>query len=253
MLPLRDVNPTRIRPIVTWAIIIANVIVFFWQPSQTADTNDVEYELFLYERAAIACELTTGDPLEAAEVQTGTCSDRALGTEVGFPDKNVWLAAAVSMFLHGGIAHLLFNMWSLWIFGNNVEEAFGTVGYLVFYVGAGLAATAGFVALNPDLTVPLIGASGAIAGVMGAYLVLFPNHRVLTLVFFYVVAVPAILFLGIWFLSQFALASEETGVAWEAHVAGFLFGIAATLPFRARLLANTSAPAGQGSSYGSRI
>jgi len=244
LLPIRDVNPTRIRPIVTWAIIAANVAVFlFWQPQQSP-----EADRFLYEQAAIACELTTGDPLDVTEINTGRCSEAPLDRQV-FPQKNVWLAAGVSMFLHGGIAHLLFNMWSLWIFGNNVEEAFGALGYLAFYLAAGVAATAGFVALNPDLTVPLVGASGAIAGVMGAYLVLFPTHRVLTLFIFYLVAVPAVLFLGIWFVSQFALASESSGVAWEAHVFGFLFGAVLALPFRRRLLANTVQPAAEAGAY----
>lgn len=244
MLPLRDVNPTRVRPIVTLAIIAVNVAVYFFvQPQESP-----EAERFLYEQAAIACEVTTGQPLDITEINTGRCSEAPLDHQV-FPDKNVWLSVGVSMFLHGGIAHLLFNMWSLWVFGNNVEEAFGALGYLAFYLAAGLAATAGFVALNPELTVPLIGASGAIAGVMGAYLVLFPTHRVLTLFFIYVVAVPAVVFLGIWFVSQFALADEASGIAWEAHVVGFLFGALVTLPFRRRLLANTVRPVEAADAY----
>jgi membrane associated rhomboid family serine protease len=229
---------------VTWAIIAANVAVFFlWQPRESPDADR-----FLYEQAAIACELTTGEPLDVTEINTGRCSETPLDRQV-FPDKNVWLSTGVSMFLHGGLAHLLFNMWSLWIFGNNVEEAFGAPGYLVFYLAAGVAATAGFVAFNADLTVPLVGASGAIAGVMGAYLVLFPTHRVMTLFFIYIVAVPAVLFLGIWFVSQFALADQQSGVAWEAHVFGFIFGALLALPFRARLLANTVSPPAAATAY----
>jgi membrane associated rhomboid family serine protease len=143
------------------------------------------------------------------------------------------------MFLHGSIAHILFNMWSLWIFGNNVEEAFGHLGYALFYLAAGVAATVGFVLVNPELTIPLVGASGAIAGMMGAYLVLFPRHLVMSLVFFRIVALPAMFFLGIWFLSQFFFNTE--GVAWEAHVAGFAFGALVALPFRQRLLSRTLA------------
>lgn len=247
MLPLRDVNPTRIRPIVTWAVIAVNVAVFFaWQPSAdesgSSDLPGVTFESaadqFAYENAAIACELTTGRPLDATEILEERCAERDLGP-IPFPDKSIWLSVGISMFLHGGLAHILFNMWSLWIFGNNVEEAFGHVGYLLFYLAAGVAATAGFVVVNPDLTVPLVGASGAIAGVMGAYLVLFPRHLVLTIIFFFVTAIPAVIFLGFWFISQFALASQESGVAWEAHVVGFVFGALITLPFRSRLLANT--------------
>lgn len=237
MLPLRDVNPTRVRPIVTWAIIIACAVVYFGLQPAGGSQEEVE---FLYERAAIACELTTGSPLDLAEINGQVCLGKT--SDPYFAHKNVWLAAGVSMFLHGGIAHLLFNMWSLWIFGNNVEEAFGPLGYLLFYGASGVAATAGFVWANPDATVPLVGASGAIAGVMGAYLVLFPRHLVLTLVVFWVVAVPAVVFLGLWFVSQFLFVDPGAGIAWEAHVAGFLFGALVAWPLRRRLLANTLNP-----------
>jgi membrane associated rhomboid family serine protease len=233
LLPIRDVNPTRIRPLVTWAIIALNAFVYFVMQPQDIDGATE----FAYERAAIACELTTGEPLSPDEINREQCVD---GSEAPlFPDKNVWVAAIVSIFLHGSIAHILFNMWSLWIFGNNVEEAFGHLGYLLFYMAAGIAATVGFVMVNPDLTVPLIGASGAIAGVMGAYLVLFPRHQVLTVIIFRVVAIPAVAFLGFWFVSQFLFDAE--GVAWEAHVAGFVFGAVVALPFRETLLRRTLA------------
>ncbi len=236
MLPIRDVNPVRIRPLITWALVAANVLIFFGAQGQ----DDAEaFADFLYENAAIACELTTGDPITESE-QFGTCTEDDVESPL-FPDKNIPLSALVSMFLHGGIAHLGFNMWSLWIFGNNVEEAFGHVGYAVMYAASGIAATAGFVVANPDLTVPLIGASGAIAGVMGSYLVLFPRHLVMTLIFFRIVALPAIAFLGIWFASQFLLSADAGQIAWEAHVIGFVFGALVTLPLRGRLLANTLA------------
>lgn len=232
MFPIRDVNPTRIRPVITWAVIAVNAVIFFIvQPQDSPDADE-----FAYRHAAIACELTTGEALSEFEIRSGECRS---GDMPFFVDKSPWTAAVVSMFLHGGIAHLLFNMWSLWIFGNNVEEAFGRMGYVLLYGASGVAATAGFVALNPELTVPLVGASGAIAGVMGAYLVLFPRHLVMTLIFFYYTAVPAILFLGIWLVSQFALAGDSGGIAWEAHVVGFAFGVLVALPFRTRLLANT--------------
>jgi membrane associated rhomboid family serine protease len=116
LIPLRDINPTRVFPVVTLALIIANVVVFFFvQPGEEPDS-----ERFFYEYAAISCELTTGDPLDVAEITDEVCRDQA-GSDAPFPDKNVYLAALISLFLHGGIGHLLFNMWSLWIFGNNVE------------------------------------------------------------------------------------------------------------------------------------
>lgn len=256
MFPLRDINPTRIRPVVTWALILANVVVYFlFQPgvaeTGSADLPGVRFESradeFAFQNAAIACELTTGSPLDAAEIIDGQCSDAPTGAPIVFPDKNIWLSVGVSMFLHGSIAHILFNMWSLWIFGNNVEEAFGHAGYLVFYLAAGIAATLGFVLFNPELTIPLVGASGAIAGVMGAYLVLFPAHRILTVVIVFVTAVPAVVFLGFWFFSQFLIAGQQTGVAWEAHVVGFVVGVVVALPLRNRLLANTLAGAQAGS------
>jgi membrane associated rhomboid family serine protease len=237
LLPIRDINPTRARPIFTWALIIACCIVYFGFQPASGTAQETE---FLYQRAAIACEIKTGDPLDLAEIQGDFCRDQP--SEPLFPQKNVWLAVGVSMFLHGGFLHLLFNMWSLWIFGNNVEEAFGGIGYLLLYAASGVAATVGFVLFNSDSTVPLIGASGAIAGIMGAYLVLFPRHQVMTLVIIRIVAIPAVFYLGLWFLSQFLMAGADGGIAWQAHVAGFLFGILVTLPFRRRLLGNTLQP-----------
>ncbi len=236
MLPIRDVNPTLIRPLVTWAIIAANAFVFLAiQPQEEPAATE-----FAYRNAAIACELTTGEPLEFIEANTGTCLERP-GEGPIFPEKNLWFSAVASMFLHANLAHILFNMWSMWIFGNNVEEAFGHRAFLLFYLITGAAATAGFVVAEPDTTIPLVGASGAIAGVMGAYLVLFPRHLVLTLIIIRVVAIPAVAFLALWFGSQFLLAGSETGIAWQAHVAGFAAGALIALPLRARLLARIGA------------
>lgn len=237
MLPIRDINPTRARPFLTWGLIAGCVLVYFAVQPTPGSPQEAE---FLYERAAIACEITTGDPLDRAEIIEGFCEDAP--SRPVFPTKNVWLSVGMSMFLHGGLLHLLFNMWSLWIFGNNVEEAFGAPGYLLLYAASGVAATAGFVWANPETTMPLVGASGAIAGVMGAYLVLFPRHLVLTLIIFRIVAIPAVFFLGLWFFSQFLLAGDANGIAWEAHVAGFIFGMLVALPLRRRLLGNTMEP-----------
>lgn len=229
MFPIRDLNPTRVTPILTIGLILLNVAVFYlWQPH---DSLAAEAE-FLYENAAIACELTTGEALSDSEITRDECRDDA--AEPAFPEKSIWLAAVVSMFLHGSLGHLLSNMWFLWIFGNNVEEAYGTGGYLLMYLVAGVAATAAFVLVNPEATVPLVGASGAIAGVLGAYLVLFPTHRVLTLFLFFFVQIPAGAYLALWFFLQFAY--QQPGVAWEAHVGGFIAGVLLTLPLRPLLL-----------------
>ena len=211
------------------ALIAACVIVFFAFQGQDTEADQVE---FLYRRAAIACEITTGQPLDATEINRQIC-DIGDGQPV-FPDKQPWASVLVSMFLHGGLAHLLFNMWSLWIFGNNVEEAFGHVRYALLYVIGGVAATLAFTVVNPDSTVPLVGASGAIAAALGAYAVLFPRHRVLTLLGWFLVPMPAAVFLAIWFFAQFGLGGTNT--AWEAHVAGFVFGLVVAVLFRGSLL-----------------
>jgi membrane associated rhomboid family serine protease len=229
LLPLRDVNPTRITPFVTLALIAANLLVYFLiQGRGTAE----EQQALVYERAAISCEVTTGFPLGIDEIVSNTCLAGA--QDPVFPDKNVFLALLTSMFLHGSVGHVLFNMWFLWIFGNNVEEAYGHVGYLLLYIIGGLAATAAYVGFNPDATVPLVGASGAVAVAMGAYLVLFPGHRVLSLVGWLFLPVPAAVFLVFWFVAQFGLGGTNT--AWEAHAGGFVFGAGISLFLRSMLM-----------------
>lgn len=234
MLPLRDVNPTRTTPWVTLLLIAASVAVFFGIQGQNTTAEEEE---FLYRRAAISCEILTGDPLTIDEIRQGLCESVA-GTPV-FPEKSPLLSILTSMFLHGDLLHLLFNMWSLWIFGNNVEEAFGHLGYALVYLTGGVFATLAFAFVNPDSTVPLVGASGAIAAALGAYAVLFPGHRVLTFVGWFVLPLPAILFLGLWFFAQFGLGGTNT--AWEAHVGGFVFGLVVAMLFRRSLLRRVAA------------
>jgi len=226
--PIRDLNPTRIVPVMTILLIAANLFVFFGVQGRT---QGAEAE-FLYRRAAIACEITTGDPLSPAEIEREVCS--SVTEEPLFPNKSPWYAMVISMFLHGSVGHVLFNMWFLWIFGNNVEEAFGMLAYLTMYLVGGVAATLVFVFANPSSTIPLVGASGAIAAVLGVYAVLFPGHRIISLVGWFLVPLPAALFLGIWFIAQFGLGG--TNVAWEAHAGGFAFGLIAAMFLRRRLM-----------------
>ncbi len=229
MIPIRDINPTVIRPVLTLAIIAVNIFVFLSiQPHNDAN----EEQAFAYEWAAIPCELTTNESLSLEEINNDQCIE---GDGEFFPEKIVAFSVIASMFLHGDFFHIGFNLWSLWIFGNNVEEAFGRVGYLAMYVAGGIAATLGYAFLNPDSTIPLVGASGAIAAVMGAYLVLFPTHRILSLFGFFFIPVPAALFIGIWFLGQFGI-DPASNVAWEAHVAGLVFGALVALVLRTTLL-----------------
>jgi membrane associated rhomboid family serine protease len=230
VLPLKDDNPTASTPIVTVLLILACLAVYFAvQPHGTGEAE------FTYREAAIPCEVTTGQPLTPQEIETATCTSHD-ETAAQFPKKHVWVSILVSMFLHGSVLHVGGNMLFLWIFGNNIEDAKGKVTYLAFYLVSGLVATLTFVALAPSSTIPLVGASGAIAGVMGAYLVLFPRVRIRTLFFFFFILfrdIEARWLLLFWFVSQFFVNPSE-GVAWTAHVGGFVFGVLVGLYWRAR-------------------
>jgi membrane associated rhomboid family serine protease len=238
VIPIRDENPTRRFPVVTVALVAVNLFVFFViQLPRESESSDLvrgftEGSEFNYEYAAIPCELREGHPLTVVQFATGQCDaapSAALpgsGDEV-FPDKNVWLAVLFSMFMHGSILHVLGNMLFLWVFGNNVEDRLGPAWFLVFYLFTGFAAAATHVVFNAGSTVPLVGASGAIAGVMGAYIVWFPHARVLSIVpivfFFGFIDLPAGAVLAIWFVLQFFTNPNE-GIAWLAHVGGFAAG-----------------------------
>ena len=214
MLPLQDTVRSRSFPIANWLLIVLNVLAF----------------LLL---------LTTGPWAEKVVEVLGVVPARLLN----HPTPYQLLTVLTSMFLHGGWAHLLSNMLALYIFGDNVEDRMGSVRYLVFYLLCGIAATGVHIAFNPTSTVPTIGASGAISGVLAAYLILFPTARVITLVplFFlpWFVEIPAIIYLGGWFLSQLLNgmltivtgAQAFGGVAWWAHVGGFVSGLVLVRPF----------------------
>ena len=211
MIPLRDVIPSRTTPYVTVALIVLNALAWF-------------YELALPEGGLPVF-------LQAYGVVPASFSAPTLLS---------------SMFLHGSWSHVIGNMWFLWIFGDNVEDRLGHGRFIVFYLLCGIGAAIGHIVMDPASTLPTIGASGAIAGVMGAYFVLYPRSRVLTLVplFIYweILELPAIILLGFWFLMQLfgagigAIAttagSEGGGVAFAAHVAGFALGAAGVLVFR---------------------
>ncbi len=239
MIPLKDENPISRTPVITFLLIAACIGVYFlWQPSPAGETD--ADALFLYENAAIPCEVLEGRPLTDVEIvdtlegdQTACVSSASESRSV-FPDKSPWLAVLVSIFLHGSIIHLAGNMLFLWIFGNNVEDHLGIPRYIAFYLVGGVVASGAHFALNPSSTVPVVGASGAIAAVMGAYLVWWPEARVRTLVmafFIFFVHIRAKWLLGFWFVLQFA-TSPNSGVAWAAHVGGFVFGVLVALVVR---------------------
>jgi membrane associated rhomboid family serine protease len=232
VIPIRDDNPTSRRAIVTLLLLVVNIVVF--AVVQPHDTGGIEETRFTYEHAAIPCELRQRSPLTVAEYQADRCGVNFGDTRPIFPDKNVWLAVLVSMFLHGSWLHVLGNMLFLWVFGNNVEDYLGRFGYVAFYLFAGLVAAATYILSNPDSITPVLGASGAIAGVMGMYLVLWPRARVTSFVpifIFFVVSLPAALVLLTWFGLQF-LTDPNSGVAWVAHVGGFVVGALVGLALR---------------------
>jgi membrane associated rhomboid family serine protease len=195
--PLHDLNPTIRRPVATLLFIAANLVVWlFFQPHGT-----VEEEIrFLYEYAVISCEVVRNAPLTVTEVLSGRCLPDPPGPEA-FPGKQVGLSLLASMFFHGGLFHLAGNMWFLWIFGNNVEDRLGHITYIALYLATGVAGTAAFVLMRPEEVTPLVGASGAVAGVLGAYLVIYPRHSVVSLVGWWILPIPAGIFLAVWFFA----------------------------------------------------
>src|SRR5882757_325321 len=229
VIPIRDDNPTTTKPVLTIAIIAVCIYIYgFVQPHNTGEVE------FLARHAAIPCEVVHGQPISNSlsrqcDGQLQIPGLPASSTTEPFPHKNVFLAIVVSMFLHGSWFHVLGNMLFLWIFGNNIEERLGPVGYAVFYLVAGVVAAFAHIATQANSTVPVVGASGAIAGVMGAYLVLYPKARVLTIIplfiFLQFVYLPAYVVLALWFVMQF-FTNPNTGVAVAAHIGGFIFGAA---------------------------
>ncbi|HSK96277.1 MAG TPA: rhomboid family intramembrane serine protease [Euzebyales bacterium] len=224
-IPLGDYNPTRRRGVVTLVLIAINVGVFiFWQPWIG---EFCEQSAFYAQWGAIPNEIIEREPLTQEELDTTV--DPRCGVDA-MPGKSVVLSVLVAMFLHGGWMHLLGNMLYLLVFGDNVEDRLGHGQYLLFYLVCGAVATVVFAAANPASTTTLVGASGAIAGVLGAYLIMYPTAMVRVYIPpFFFLPLPAVLVLGGWFLLQvFAdnLAGQAgAGVAYLAHVAGFLAGM----------------------------
>lgn len=212
MIPLHDDNPTRIRPVVTITLIVLNVAVFLWELSLGPEG---------LQRAAYALGVVPAVLFDQARL------DPALAV---VPAE---LTLLTSMFLHGGWMHLIGNMLYLWIFGNNIEDAMGHGRFILFYLLSGLAAALAQAWMFPEARIPMIGASGAVSGVLGAYLLLYPHARVLVGIplgfYLHTVYLPAMLVLGFWFLLQVfnsaAATGGEGGVAWYAHIGGFIAGM----------------------------
>lgn len=213
MIPISDENPTRRTPIITWAILITCIIVFFWQFS--SDERQAE--------AAIRSLGFTPRDFFARGFGPGA-------------DSGAWVTLITSMFLHGGLIHLGGNMLYLWIFGNNVEDAFGHGRYLAFYLACGVAAAFAQAVAEPDTGIPMVGASGAISGVLGAYVLIYPRARITVLIplglILYPTKISSVFVVGFWFVLQLISAAMAEpgapGVAWLAHVGGFVAGMLLT-------------------------
>ncbi|MFD0300486.1 rhomboid family intramembrane serine protease [Streptomyces sp. NPDC127123] len=246
VIPVHDVNPVRRTAWVTYALIAANVVVFvFLTPGALGEGGLAQFcrlQAFLDQWALVPRELIHHRMPNLVPTGDTGVGPQGPGCVIGPPDyaKSPELSVLTSMFLHGGWLHLLGNMLFLWIFGNNVEDRMGHVRYLLFYVVCGYAASYGFALTNPDATTPLIGAAGAVAGVLGAYLVLYPKARVWVLVPFLIflpVRLPAWIVLGLWFALQ-AVYSSGAGVtgagtvAYLAHVVGFVAGMLLAWPLK---------------------
>jgi membrane associated rhomboid family serine protease len=226
MIPIRDANPTRRTPWVTLAIIAVNVaLFFFWEPITGTPQQQAR---FFFCHGAIPEEMMDLQPIpEVAQACGG---------------KSVVISLFTSMFLHGGFLHIAGNMLYLWVFGNNVEDRMGHVVFLLFYLAAGLVAAYGQALAGPSSTTPLIGASGAIAGTLGAYLVMFPHARVMALIpiffIFQLTELPAWIVLAFWAVLQalqgVGSLGADVGVAWWAHIGGFAFGAVVGLLFYRR-------------------
>lgn len=241
MFPLKDNIPTDRFPVVTVALIALNVLAYFFFQHGTisfGDPSDPQYLQNLYDYSFYPYELT--HPGEQCLPQGDAIACGTPGPGVDLPA--TWLTVFTAMFMHGGLLHLGGNMLFLWIFGNNVEDSMGPVKFVVFYLLGGVAATALQTAVDPSAAVPNLGASGAVAAVLGGYLLLFPRARVITVIFiiffFTIVELPAILILGFWFVQQvlfgyFGLNSggDGGGVAYFAHIGGFVFGLVAIKAF----------------------
>jgi membrane associated rhomboid family serine protease len=265
MIPIRDTLQSRHFPVVTVSLIVINLLVFLYQgylQTQPASLNDgapwqaenllpppgfnsETYATYLSSHGDLTGPQRLMYPIAADDLLVAKyglipgelLGGRDLPPTIAIP---LWLTLLTSMFLHGSILHVVGNMLYLWVFGDNVEDAMGPVRFLLFYILCGAAAGLAQVGAGPASPVPTIGASGAIAGVLAAYLVLYPRARILTLIpiFFFVrlIAIPAALLLGFWFFLQIfsgvgALGSS-TGVAWFAHIGGFVAGLLLVIPLR---------------------
>ncbi|HET8929478.1 MAG TPA: rhomboid family intramembrane serine protease [Acidimicrobiales bacterium] len=263
--PFRDEQPTRGTTWGTWSLLLACTLVFaFAQPKAmqglthgltvASDASaELEIQSFQDRWALVPCEVTHNQSI----TDGAACNGYPVDQPGAYADKNVWLPFVTALFLHANVLHLFGNLLFLWVFGRGLEERIGSVGVIGLFLAGGIAAFLGYIALAPESSAPVLGASGAVAAIMGAYLVLQPRRRLLSFVYaagIQVVYLPAWALLAFFFVSQF-FTTAGTRVAWQAHVAGMVFGmaVAALWWWREPALAGTGPEPDDGARAGSSV
>ena len=221
VIPISDINPARNTPVISRIFMFATVGVFLLiQPK-----NQIELFNFFYQYSAIPCELVNFSPISESQFYNNDCFNNQSSSI--FPEKNLLLSVISANFFHANFIHILGNLWSFWIFGNNVEDKLGKLRFIIFLIFIGIISISVHTYLNQDSLIPIVGASGIVSGLMGAYVFMFPNARLLVLVpfgFLFPTTIKAKFFMVFWFLSQILISISDQNISWEAHVGGFVFG-----------------------------
>ena len=221
VIPISDINPARNTPVISRIFMFATVGVFLLiQPK-----NQIELFNFFYQYSAIPCELVNFSPISESQFYNNDCFNNQSSSI--FPEKNLLLSVISANFFHANFIHILGNLWSFWIFGNNVEDKLGKFRFIIFLIFIGIISISVHTYLNQDSLIPIVGASGIVSGLMGAYVFMFPNARLLVLVpfgFLFPTTIKAKFFMVFWFFSQILISISDQNISWEAHVGGFVFG-----------------------------
>ena len=221
MIPISDANPSLNKPLVTIFFIWVCVFIYIF----VTPHNINQFNEYLYRYAAIPCELLTNIPVTDQQYYSNSCN--LTDGAIIFPNKKISLSFIYSSFIHSGFVHLLGNIWSLWIFGDNVEDKLGKTRTILFLLLTSFISIFGHAVLNPNSVIPVVGASGVVAAFMGAYFYLFPNARILAFLlipFWMPITIKARNFMIFWIASQLLLTIQVTNISWEAHLFGFLSG-----------------------------
>ena len=221
MIPISDINPPKNNPVISRIFIFLSILVYVLiQPR-----NPNELFNFFYEFAAIPCEVFSNQPLSLEQYYNNQCSLKS--SNIVFENKNIFLSLLFSNMFHANFVHILGNLWSFWIFGNNIEDKLGKIRFIIFLIFTGLASMFSHIILISFDINPIVGASGIVSALMGAYLYLFPNAQLLVLVpfgFLFPTTIKAKFFMIFWFISQILIALQNTNISWEAHIGGFIVG-----------------------------